>query len=136
MTTEQQARAIVWERSAGGRCEVCGREGHSLQHRVKRGQGGAWDPANLIRVCGDGTLYCHGWIEAHPRLSMVLGLWLPSTTPDPAAAPAYLRPGMWWRDWWTLDSAGCLTVSPPPADHTEDEIRAAIQALDAARLKP
>lgn len=131
MTTEAHARTVVWQRSGGGRCEVCGRPGHSIQHRVKRSQGGTWDPGNLIRVCGDGTRYCHGWIEAHPTHAMTLGLWVPGTI-DPLTVPMWLHPSGWWRGWWYADHDGCWTWTDDP-DPTPDTT-AAIAAITTARL--
>ncbi|UQS95194.1 HNH endonuclease [Pseudanabaena phage Pam4] len=130
MTSEQRGRAIVHARSYGGLCEVCGRPGHSLQHRVKAGQGGTWDPANLLRVCGDGTRYCHGWIEANPRHAMALGLWLHAVD-DPTTVPAYIAPPALPRGWWLLDSDGMyLWVSDQDAYNA-----AAGPALTALRAR-
>lgn len=104
---EQRGRAIVYARTQG-LCEVCRSPGHSLQHRVKAGQGGTWAPSNLLRVCGDGTRYCHGWIEANPRHAMALGLWLHAVD-DPTRIPAYIEPPGLPRGWWVLDDDGCYT---------------------------
>lgn len=38
-----------------------------MHHRLKRGQGGGWEPENIVAVCGSGTTGCHGWIEANPK---------------------------------------------------------------------
>lgn len=72
--SEQAGRAYVYARSQG-RCEVCGIHGaHTFHHRLKKGQGGTWAPSNGLHVCGDGTRFCHGWIEANPAHAMLLGL--------------------------------------------------------------
>ena len=127
--TEQAGRAIVYARSQG-RCELCGRAADTFHHRVKRSQGGTWDPANGLHVCGDGTRYCHGWIEAHPAHAMALGLWLPRGT-NPAAWPAWLRPTMWWRGWWYADNDGCWTWDASRSLHPTppEEVTAAYRAL-------
>lgn len=127
--SEQRARAVVYARSQG-RCEVCGRQAHTVHHRVKRGQGGTWSPANLLHICGDGTRYCHGWIEQQPTHAMTLGLWVP-THADPRTTPAFIQPAMFTRDWWTHDDDGMLTLAH---DHpTGPTVVAALAALAAAR---
>lgn len=87
---EKDCRILVRERS-GGMCEVrqkdvCRGQGESMHHRNKAGQGGEWQPSNILHVCGDGTRGCHGWIEANPASARRRGLWLfrgqnPATTP-------------------------------------------------------
>lgn len=132
MTSEAKGRAIVYERSQG-RCEVCQRPADTFHHRVKHGQGGTWDPANGLHLCGDGTRFCHGWIEANPAHAMTLGLWLPHGS-DPAAWPAYLRPTMWPRGWWRPDNDGCWGFAHPPEGYdTRPEVAAAIAALQLGR---
>lgn len=105
---EAKARDIVAQRS-GGRCEVvipnvCLGVAASVHHRRKEGR--AWNPGNLLHVCGDGTIGCHGWIEAHPAKAMEQGLWL-RTGESPADTSAHMR----WEDqrsWWFLDDEGLL----------------------------
>lgn len=129
---EDRARAIVYARSMR-RCEVCGREAESVHHRNKQGR--VWEPANLLHLCGDGTRYCHGWIEANPQHALALGLWVPREV-SPAAVPAYVKPAMFQRDWWWLDGDGCWTwcweraMHPDPPAH----VQAALRALTASRL--
>jgi hypothetical protein len=130
--SEQRGRAIVYERSQRT-CEVCGRPAHTVHHRVKRGQGGTWDPANLLSVCGDGTRFCHGWIEANPAHAMTLGLWVRSGT-DPSTVPAYLHPHSWWRAWWYAESDGCWKWTDLLDGNETPEVQAAIRALTLARL--
>lgn len=125
---EQRGRAIVYARS-GGRCELCTRQAESVHHRVKRSQGGTWEPANLLHLCGDGTRRCHAWIEAHPTFSLELGLWLRAGT-DPTTVPAWHKPLMFTRDWWLLDNDGCLTMAEAPVHDTSK----AELALTLARL--
>lgn len=131
--SEQSCRLIVNERAAG-RCEVCGRPGESIHHRVKQGQGGLWEPSNTVRLCGDGTRRCHGWIEQHPNHAKALGLWLHSRA-TPADWPMYVRPAMFPRGWWKADNDGMWIPAPPPDGYEEQpEVAAAIAALTAARI--
>ena len=130
--SESAGRAIVYQRSARF-CEVCGRQGASVHHRVKKGQGGEWDPANTLSLCGDGVRYCHGWIEAHPTYAMDLGLWVRAGI-DPATVPLWCTPAALPPGWWTLHSDGTLTwhldrnhLPPPPA------VAVALEALWSAR---
>lgn len=105
---EARARAIVTARS-GGRCEaavenVCMGQAQSVHHRRKPGR--LWNPSNLLHVCGDGTIGCHGWIEAHPERANEDGLWL-FAGEDPAETAAHIR----WenlRSWYLLDDEGLL----------------------------
>lgn len=128
--SEANGRAVVYARS-GGLCEVCRRPAASVHHRVKRGQGGTWNPANLLHLCGDGTMWCHGWIEGHPQHALALGLWLLNGT-DPLTRPAYLHPWMWWRGWWFLHEDGCVEWTEPAPEPAV--LGPAIAALTAARL--
>lgn len=132
MTSESAARLIVYERSERT-CEVCGRPGESVHHRMKQGR--PWEPGNLLMLCGDGTRRCHGWIENQPTYAKALGLWLPRGA-DWSTAPAYIKPRLFTRGWWTLDDDGCLTYAgDPPDGHPGNPGRAAaILALTAARL--
>jgi hypothetical protein len=105
---EQTARRITNSRG-GGACEVrrpgvCLGARDSLHHRVKRGRGGGWHPANLLGVCGSGTTGCHGWIEANPEEAARLGYDLP-TGADPLLIPARLHT-VNGRGLWLLDDTG------------------------------
>lgn len=62
---EKMARTIVRERSEN-LCERCGLYGTTVHHRKNRSQGGKWNPANCVALCGDGTRGCHGWVTMHP----------------------------------------------------------------------
>lgn len=130
--SEQAGRAIVYARSQR-LCEVCSRPAASVHHRVKKGQGGQWDPANLLSLCGDGTRFCHGWIEGHPREALLLGLWVRAGI-GPGTVPVWCSPAALPRGWWTLHSDGTLTwhldrnhLTPPP------DITAALTSLTTAR---
>lgn len=132
---ETSARALIAQRSAGA-CEVCGRPADSIHHRNKQGR--LWTPGNLLALCGDGTRYCHGWIEAHPQYAMLLGLWVPRSQ-DPLTVPAYVKPAQLLRAWWWLDDLGCFTFADttPPEDHPETPARLrAVASLSAARDLP
>jgi hypothetical protein len=109
--TEAECRTLVRERS-GGMCEarvkdVCKGPGMSMHHRNKAGQGGAWTPANILHLCGDGTTGCHGWIEANPASSRRKGLWL-YRGQNPASSPALIVfRGM--TGTYLLDDEGSIT---------------------------
>lgn len=78
---ERECRRIVTER-AQGRCERCGfYRPLTMHHRRKRSQGGPWSPANIVAVCGHGTLGCHGRVEAQPAEANAEGFWLMAGEP-------------------------------------------------------
>lgn len=64
------AKSIVRVRD-GTQCQRCSRWivdfPSSIHHRKLRSQGGLDTPDNMIRLCGSGTTYCHGWCH-HNRL--------------------------------------------------------------------
>lgn len=75
------------------RCMRCGGfvwelAGHSVHHRLPRGQGGSNRLSNLILLCGSATTGCHGYIESHrgeaydPHQG-----WLVRRDVDPATVP-------------------------------------------------
>lgn len=107
--SEAKVREIVRTRS-GGKCEavvpgVCLGLAQSMHHRRKPGR--VWQPSNLLHLCGDGTIGCHGWIEANPELAHYDGLWLFA-----GEAPLTTSCHMRWenqRSWWFLDDDGCFT---------------------------
>lgn len=97
-----------------GRCEVhipgvCRGAMASVHHRAKKGQGGSWSPANLLAACGDGTLGCHGYIEANPTWAREEGLWIFTGDGAPDQISAHIR----WqnmRGWFVLDDEGMLEL--------------------------
>jgi len=106
--------ALIRERS-GGLCEVCGRRAESTHHRKPGGMGGSKDPAahspaNLLRVCGDGTRGCHGAIESDRAWSYINGRLLRQGS-SPADVPVLLRHG------WVLLTEDGQYVSAESADH-------------------
>ncbi|WNN95721.1 HNH endonuclease [Mycobacterium phage Dulcita] len=89
---ERQCRAEVLER-CGGLCERCGRGGPvTMHHRKKRGQGGPWEPWNIVALCGHGTTGCHGWVEANPLAAHATG-WHVRPWEDPRS----VRPTPIWE---------------------------------------
>lgn len=111
LLSEGACRTLVRERS-GGMCEmriknVCRGPGESMHHRNKAGQGGLWVPSNIVHACGNGTMGCHGWVEANPATARRRGLWLYRGV-KPSDAPVQLvfrgMPGT-----YLLDDEGSLT---------------------------
>lgn len=90
-------------RRSGGQCEICGRRtATNAHHRKNRSQGGTWDVANLLHICGSGTTGCHGEIHARPQTAYANG-WSVRGALTPAAVPAWLtsdygRVYMWLHD--------------------------------------
>lgn len=82
-----------------------------MHHRKKRGQGGLWEPTNIVAVCGDGVRGCHGWFEHNPNAAAEGG-WHVRPWEDPAEVPVL------WRgtDWvlLTLDGKVENVVSDLP----------------------
>lgn len=86
-----RVRAAVYERD-GHSCQRCGQfigecgeySIRSIQHRIKRSQGGTNHYGNLVTMCGNGTLGCHGWVEANPKAAQATGFAVPSWVGDPA----------------------------------------------------
>lgn len=112
---QARARAIVSER-ADGACEmgvpgVCLGRADTIHHRRKRRfKDTLWSVSNLVACCGDGVRGCHGWVEAHPNLSNVQGLWLFGHQ-SPQMEAIHMRSGM-QRSWWVLDDDGTATWVP------------------------
>lgn len=110
--SEVRCRGLVAQRS-GGLCEgrldgkgvyACRGVGESMQHRRKRSQGGLWTPSNILHLCGDGTIGCHGYIEANPATGRRLRMWLFAGM-EPLTTPVHMIfRGM--RGWYLLDDEG------------------------------
>ncbi len=88
----------------GWLCWRCGHNcrygiGGNIQHRKNRSQGGGSAPSNRLVLCGNGTMGCHGWVTAHPRLAALAGWTVPSTA-DPALIEAWNEPR---QGWYRLD---------------------------------
>lgn len=61
--SEDRCRKIVRTRSAGV-CEMCGtKPADTMHHRRKRSQSGPWMPSNILHLCGDGVVGCHGRVS-------------------------------------------------------------------------
>lgn len=123
---------VLLKSRCGGRCEAGTshciapegmlEEGRlSVQHRRAQGAGGtSLDTvhgfANLLLVCGDGAIGCHGWIETQRRgEARSRGLWIKHTTGDDRRpVPAELYPvrigGGHWR---ALDPVAAVYVDLP-----------------------
>ena len=87
--TETDGRTALAERCQD-RCEGCGGQWHGqAAHRLRKGQGGLWSPANLLALCGSGTTGCHGWAHARPLLAQGLG-WEVLPQFEPHSCAAYL----------------------------------------------
>jgi hypothetical protein len=65
-----------------------------MHHRLKRGQGGLWEPQNIVALCGDGVRGCHGWCEANPRAGHEIGFCV-KPWEDPAEMPILYRLSQW-----------------------------------------
>lgn len=89
LKAERDCKAGVEARS-DGLCERCGRQGHTFHHRKNRSAGGRWELANIVKLCGDGTQLCHGWVTTHPMLAMEEGFHIRSWD-DPEGVPIRLH---------------------------------------------
>jgi hypothetical protein len=97
--SEDQGRRALAERSEG-RCEGCGRSGDlEFAHRVRKGQGGGWEPWNGLYLCHR----CHhGTGHGGAYIAQGLG-WEIQPTEDPALHPAWiLTPHRYGPGWHLL----------------------------------
>lgn len=107
---EEQARALVSQRS-GGRCEICGtRPATNFHHRQNRSASGGWSAANGMALCGSGTTGCHGYVTEHPLRAREQGWSVPSWA-DPARTPVWI----FGREFVLLTANGDYAT-------TEDEV--------------
>jgi len=133
-TNEHAGRALVDRRSEGGRCEVCGRLGTNVHHRMRQAR--PWNGANLLRVCGAGNASgCHGWIETHPGYAGVLGL-IVLRGHDPATVPVFCKPVLFDRGWWLPDDEGMWHLADRITTFISDEAVAALQDHLESRRSP
>lgn len=96
---------VVHGRS-GEDCEVrspwCLGRATNLSHRNHEGQGGKWEPVNILDSCGWGNVTgCHGYIHQHPEEAREKG-WVVSAF---GADPAGVQVLMWHKgrqDWFLL----------------------------------
>lgn len=102
---------------SGGVCEVCGRRLSadwglrgwlwSIHHRRNRGMGGSSKrphtdcSCNLLVVCGNGTVMCHGWITEHPTTASQRGLTVSKYRDEPWRDKVKLHDG-----WFILRCDG------------------------------
>lgn len=83
---ERRTRTVVDERSDGF-CEKCGTPGaRDKAHRVSRGVGGGWSPANILDLCRA----CHAYHHKHPQTAYRGGWHLPAGS-DPETCPAWFH---------------------------------------------
>jgi hypothetical protein len=89
---------------------MCGRSivdfPSNIHHRINKGDGGSAlfeRPSLLIRLCGSGTTYCHGWVTQHPKLAGDTGWLLPRNNPD---IDPTQEPLLTYRGWELLDDLG------------------------------
>lgn len=79
---EHVTRPAVRGRS-GGICEYCqASRATDMHHRISRGVGGEWHPANIIHLCR----FCHGFFTDNPQDAYQLGISL-RRTQDPNQVP-------------------------------------------------
>ena len=65
---------------------ICRGEATHKHHRKLRKHGGTDEAANLLALCGTGTLGCHGYVHANPAISYERG-WLVHSWDDPKEVP-------------------------------------------------
>lgn len=98
---ERTCRETVANRSEGI-CEKCGAPGGlEKAHRVGRGQGGQWNPSNILDLCHD----CHHGNHGAPQVAYDHGWHLRGHITDTASVPVLLRKG-WSVGWALLDDRG------------------------------
>lgn len=83
---ERRTRQIVDDRSDGF-CEKCGTPGATDKaHRVARGVGGPWSPANILDLCRA----CHAYHHKHPK-DAYRGGWHLQAGSDPTTCPVWFH---------------------------------------------
>ena len=97
---ERLTRALVSDRSQG-LCEKCGTSKPlEKAHRIGRGVGGKWTPANILDLCHD----CHHGHHATPAEAYEHG-WHLRSTQDPLRERVLIRKDGRY-DWAFLDDEG------------------------------
>lgn len=95
---------------SNGHCERCGRflmdpddvellgrgDWWTVQHRRPAGMGGTKSPAfnlpeNVVLLCGNGTMGCHGWVEINRAVARDVEGWLVWQSQDPKLVPVLLH---------------------------------------------
>lgn len=98
---ERWARKVVKAR-AEDRCEGCGRPGRlDYSHRIGRGVGGPWHPANALALCRRD----HQFVGDQPHRARVERGWRLESTDNYLTFPAWI----YGRGWVLLDDTGEMT---------------------------
>ena len=89
--------------------------GENMSHRKPVSQGGKWEPANILHVCGWGNYSgCHAWCHKDEDGVANRTGWVLKSWQDPAAEPVLFPDGR----WYLLDSSGnrheVLDLPEPP----------------------
>jgi hypothetical protein len=84
---ERSTRPAVKGRS-DGKCEYCGRRATEMHHRIGRGVGGPWCPANILHLCSED----HVRVTLNPAWAKSLGLSVESYD-EPAEVPVSRKDG-------------------------------------------
>jgi hypothetical protein len=123
---ERTARPLVRARSNGW-CEVrlpgvCLGRATNQHHRKNRSQGGRWDAANLLDLCGSGTTGCHGVLtDPQGRRAEYEGNgWIVPGHQEPADVPVLIHNANVGHDWVVLDSRGDVAFAPYPEPPSGD----------------
>ena len=83
---ERDTRAAVRGRS-GDICEVCDKaRATEMHHRISRGVGGTWCPANILHLCHR----CHRQATDHPAWAYSMGISL-KRDQDPEEVPVIIN---------------------------------------------
>jgi len=107
--TEKYGKDVVHARS-GGVCERCGHaRAEEWHHRLNRGQGGTWDPANGLHLCKP----CHRDVGASDQTLFDNGWRIRRKDPRPASDVPVLH---WRLGMVRLDSDGNYHFHPEPAE--------------------
>jgi hypothetical protein len=104
--TEKYGKDVVHARS-DGLCEKCGQaRAEEWHHRLNRGQGGTWDPANGLHLCKA----CHRIVTASDQILFDNGWRIRRKDPRPASEVPVLH---WQWGFVHLDSDGVIHRRAP-----------------------